>query len=66
MKSYISQSMIVEFKGRHFSKFPGKTHHLGLGSSQLKAAHPFDYFPGFLGKNIKNYTHPVNYSYLSP
>ena len=33
---------------------PGKTHYLGLGCSKLKAAHPMNYFPGFLGKNLKN------------
>ena len=30
----------IEFKRKHFSKFPGKTHYLGLGCSKLKAAHP--------------------------
>ena len=33
---------------------PGKTHYLSLGCSKLKAAHAINYFPGFLGKNIKN------------
>ena len=44
----------TEFNRRHFSKFPGKTHYLGLGRSKLKADHPVNYFPGFLGKNIEN------------
>ena len=25
------------------------------GAKKLKTAHPVNYFPGFLGKNIKNY-----------
>ena len=32
-----------------------KTHYLGHSAQKLKAAHPVNYFPGFLGKNIKNY-----------
>ena len=46
-----------EVKGQlqHLSKFPGKTHYLGLGYSKLKAAHPVNYFPRFLAKNVKNY-----------
>ena len=45
---------MIEFKGRYFSEFPGKTHYLGLVRSKLKVEHPVNYFPGFLGKNIKN------------
>ena len=44
----------IEFKGQHFSQFPGKIHYLGLWRSKLKTAHLVNYFPGFLGKNIKN------------
>ena len=33
----------TEFKGRWFSKFPGKTHYLGLECSNLKAAHPVNW-----------------------
>ena len=31
-----------------------KTHYLGKSAQKSKAAHPVNYFPGFLGKNIKN------------
>ena len=43
----------------YFSKFLKKTHYMSLGCSKLKIAHPVNYFPGFLGKNIKS-------SYLPP
>ena len=29
-------------------------HNLGYGAQKLKTAHPVTYFPGFLGRNIKN------------
>ena len=29
-------------------------HFLGKSAQKSKAAHPVNYFPGFLGKNIKN------------
>ena len=32
----------------------GKVHYLGKNAQKSKAAHPVNYFPGFLGKNIKN------------
>ena len=51
---YVLANDSIEFKGRHLSKFPGKTHYLGLEHSKLKAAHPGNYFSGYLGKNIKN------------
>ena len=52
MKSYcVLANDNIEFKERHFSTFP---YYLGLGRSKSKAVHPVDYFPGFLGKNIKN------------
>ena len=35
--------------------FRGKTHNLGWAAQKLKLAHPDNYFPGFLTKNIKNY-----------
>ena len=57
MKSYcVFANDSIRFKGPHphFSKFPRKTHYLGLGRTKLKAAHPVNYFPGFLGKNIKS------------
>ena len=57
MKSYcVLANDSIEFKGQHFSKFPGKIyiHYLGLGPLKLNAAHPVNYFAGFLGKNIKN------------
>ena len=55
MKSYcLLANDSIEFKGRHFSQFSGKTHYLGLGQSKLKAAHPVNCFHGFLGKTIKN------------
>ena len=55
MKTYcVLANDSIKFKGRHFSKFPGKTRCSGLGRSKLKAAHPVNYFPGFLGKNDKN------------
>ena len=37
----------------YISKFVGKTHYLGETTQKLKAAHPVNYFPWFLGKNIK-------------
>ena len=45
---------MIALKGGHFSKFPGKTHYSALGCSKLKVAHPVNYFPRFVGKNIKN------------
>ena len=58
MKSYfVLANDSNGFKGRHLSKFPGKTHYLGLGHSKLKAAHPVNYFPGFLVK--LRIAHPV-------
>ena len=36
------------------SKFPEKTHYLDLGRSKLKVTLPVNYFPVFVGKNIKN------------
>ena len=56
----------LNLKGDISQKFPGKTHYLRLGRSKLKAAHPVNYFPRVLGRNIKNFnTHPVNYSNTS-
>ena len=45
-----------------------KTHYLDLRCSKMKAAHPVNYFPGFLGKYrpLLRIAHPVNYSYLPP
>ena len=37
-----------------FLKVFRKTHYLGLVRSKLKAPNPVNYFPGFLGKHIKN------------
>ena len=55
MESYcVLANDSIEFTGRYFSKFPGKTHY-SLGHSKMKAAHPVNYFPGILGKNVKNY-----------
>ena len=57
MKSFCVSTGSIEIKRGHFSKFPGKTHYLGLLCRKLKAAHPacpVNYFPRFLGKNIKN------------
>ena len=43
------------WKGHHISQsFRGKSHYLGTSAQKSKAAHPVNYFPGFLGKNIKN------------
>ena len=40
----------------YISKFLGKTHYLEKkkNTQKLKAAHPVNYFPGFVGKNTKN------------
>ena len=54
MRSYCLLTIDSEFKGPYFLEFQGNTYYLGLGCSKLKAAHPVNYFPGFLGmKNIK-------------
>ena len=54
MKSYfvLANDIIIEFKGLHLSQCPGETQ-LGFKRWKLKAAHPVNYFPGFLGKIIK-------------
>ena len=43
----------LNLKG-NISKFIEKTYHLSLACSKLKAAHPVNYFPGFLGEDVKN------------
>ena len=54
MKSYcVLTNDSIGLKGQHFSKFPGKTHYLGLGRSKFKAANLVNCFPWFWGKNIK-------------
>ena len=40
----------------------GKHINLGKSAQKSKAAHPVNYFPGFLGKNIKNC--PIILTYL--
>ena len=44
---------MVTLKERHISKFFLEDT-LGYGVQKLMAAHPVNYFPGFLGINIKN------------
>ena len=39
-----------------------KAYNLGYGVQKLNAAHPVNYFPGFLGKILK-IAHPVIFSY---
>ena len=46
---------MMALKGSHISKFLGETHYLGKSAQKSKAAHPINYFPAFLGKNIKNW-----------
>ena len=54
MKSYsVLAKDSTELKNNIF-EVSRKSHYLGLGPSNLKAAHPVNYFPAFLGKNIKN------------
>ena len=65
-KSYcVLANESIDFRGQHFSKFPGRPHYLGLGRSKLKAAHQVNYFPGVWAE-ISRIVHPVNYSYLPP
>ena len=47
--------MILNLKGHISQGFQGKRYYLGLGRSKLKAAHPVNYFPWVLGKNIENF-----------
>ena len=66
MKSYrVLTTDIIELKGQHLFKFPGKTHYFGLGYLKLKAAQPVNYFPRFLGKNIKDYPPSKLFSFTS-
>ena len=40
------------WKGDISQRFRGKTHYCGWSAQTLRVAHPVNYLPGFLGKNI--------------
>ena len=40
-------------------------HYLCYGAQKLKAVHPANYFPGFLGRNIKNCPHSKLFLFTS-
>ena len=55
MKSYIVYSQWQFWESDKSQSFWGIAHYLGIRALNiLKAAHPVNYFPGFLGKNMKN------------
>ena len=57
MKSYYVYQFMMALHGCHISKFPKKIQYTMIYESErskLKAAHSINYFPRFLGKNIKN------------
>ena len=66
MKSYyVLANDSIAFKSVIFLKVSGENTLFVLRALKLKSTHPVNYFPGFLGKNIKNFP-PRNYSYLPP
>ena len=52
--------------GGAYSKILNKNTMLGLEPVKIKAAHPVNYFPWFLGKRLKIMYCPPNYSALPP